>query len=507
MLQIHQKIGKIDLTPLRLGLALAILAVSPLPAAAAGRFEVRFHEQARSHPFSGRVYVFFSPDEEPRQGPDWFRPAPFLAVDVEGLAPGQPVELAVPAPSQAPGQTLVFPRNLDPKTLIGMKAQAVVRFNPLEREVGIGAGNGFSTVATVQDGDAPLAFVVDRVVPPDVIQDTQWTKVLKVPSRLLSDFHRRPVELAAAVQLPPTYGDHPDKRYPVIFEVPGFGGGLRHGMKDVPYAPATAGGVEFIHVFLDPNCPLGHHVFADSANNGPVGRALVEELIPALDAKFRTTGTPHGRFLTGHSSGGWSSLWLQVTYPQVFNGTWSTAPDPVDFRDFQRINLHRAGENMYVDPAGNRRPLARIAGRPVLWYDDFARMEDVLGPGGQLHSFEAVFSERGADGTPRRIWNRDSGAVDPAVAQTWNRYDIRRILEQNWPMLGPQLAGKLHVFMGGQDTFYLDGATVLLKDSLKKLGSDAVVEIHPGADHSTLMTKELRARIPREMSERFLKQQ
>jgi hypothetical protein len=146
-----------------------------------------------------------------------------------------------------------------------------------------------------------------------------------------------------------------------------------------------------------------------------------------------------------------------------------------------------------------------VRGRVVLWYDDFAWMEHVGGHGGQLHSFEAVFSERGADGRPRLLWNRRTGEIDPAVARTWRRYDIRHVLEQNWETLGPKLAGKLHVFMGSEDTFYLDGATARLQESLAKLGSDAVVEIHAGKDHSSLMTAELRARIEREMAEQFLR--
>src|SRR5690606_29624520 len=134
-------------------------------------------------------------------------------------------------------------------------------------------------------------------------------------------------------------------------------------------------------VMLDPSCPLGHHVFADSENNGPVGEALITELIPEFDRQFRSIPQSDARFLTGHSSGGWSTLWLQITYPDVFGGVWSTAPDPVDFRDFQRINIYRPGENMYVDAQGGRRPLARVNGRTALWYDDFDWMEHVLGPG------------------------------------------------------------------------------------------------------------------------------
>src|SRR5271168_3422235 len=141
-----------------------------------------------------------------------------------------------------------------------------------------------------------------------------------------------------------------------------------------------------LYVVLDPGCRLGHHVCADSDNNGPCGKALIEELIPAIEAKFRAIGKPSARFVTGHSSGGWSSLWLQVSYPDFFGGVWSTAPDPVDFRDFQRINLYQAGENMFIDRTGQQRPLARRSGKVSLWYKGFSDMEVVMGHGGQLGS-------------------------------------------------------------------------------------------------------------------------
>ena len=205
------------------------------------------------------------------------------------------------------------------------------------------------------------------------------------------------------------------------------------------------------------------------------------------------------RLLNGHSSGGWSSLWLQVTYPETFGGTWSTSPDPVDFRDFQQIDLYARGENMFRDRDGKRRPIARRGVRPVLFFDDFSRMEDVLGNGGQLRSFEAVFSPLGPDGFPRRLWDRGGGAIDPEVARAWEAYDVRLVLERNWPVLGPKLAGKLHVITGALDTFYLEGAVRLLKESLTALKSDAVVEIIPGKDHSSILDAELTARLDREM--------
>ena len=107
-----------------------------------------------------------------------------------------------------------------------------------------------------------------------------------------------------------------------------------------------------IYVVLDPGCRTGHHTFADSDNNGPYGKSLIEELIPHIESKFRAIGKPGARFVTGHSSGGWSSLWLQVTYPDFFGGTWSTAPDSVDFRDFQKVNVYDPKENMFVDAKG-----------------------------------------------------------------------------------------------------------------------------------------------------------
>src|SRR5690606_34783452 len=133
------------------------------------------------------------------------------------------------------------------------------------------------------------------------------------------------------------------------------------------------------------------------------------------------------------------------------------------------------------------------------------RREQVLGHGGQLQSFEAVFSPRGDDGEPVPLWSRNTGVIDPAVAAHWKRYDIRHVLESNWSTLGPRLAGKIHVFMGTEDTFYLEGATRLLKESLAGLGSDAVIELIAGRDHSNLIDTDLTKRIRQEMTASFLR--
>jgi hypothetical protein len=485
-------------------------ALASSAAAEDWHFGVKFAEKVHQAPFSGRVYIFFSRNRpEPRQDPDWFFPEPFIARDVKDVKPGDVVEF-----SSGDKSVLAFPKSFDSLKLIKTSAQAVVRFNPFERLIGFGPGNGYSQVIKIEGpataADQPL-FVVDRIVPPKRFAETDSRKEILVHSKLLSDFYGRDVSLSGAVFLPKSYRSDPEARYPTLFIIPGFGGThyvTRAGFKD------EVGGVEFLRVVLEPSCPLGHHVFADSANNGPVGQALVTEFLPAFDRAFRTVSDPKARFLTGHSSGGWSSLWVQISHPGDFAGTWSTSPDPVDFRDFQAIDVYKPGNNMYVDAAGHERPLARFGKQAVVFYRNFSHMEDVLGHGGQLLSFEAVFSPTApaVDGSaitsgvrnPRRLWDEKTGVIDAAIAKDWEKYDIHLVLERNWKELGPKLAGKLHVFMGTEDTFYLEGAVKLLKQSLEKLKSDAVIELHPGKNHMNLLDRKLMERIQRDMAASYL---
>lgn len=477
-------------------------------ATAADRWEfpVRFTKDAHEEAFAGRVYLIFTRhDREPRLGPSWFNPEQFLSMEVKDWQPGKPLVFASgnSASTGTIGKLLSHPEPFAKLDLAGCRVQAVARFNPWERKIGTAPGNGFSNVGVVRAEGTQPELVIDSIVPEKEFVESRWTKLMKVRSELLSDFYGHDVFQYASVKLPPSYESSPDRRYPTIFEIPGFGGDHHYHAAPGPHPESRDDGVEFLRVMLDPSCPLGHHVFADSANNGPRGQSLIEEFLPAFDRQFRSIAEPAARFVTGHSSGGWSSLWVQVTYPEHFGGVWSTAPDPVDFRDFQRIDLYQPGENMYWDASSKPRPLARVNGRIVLWYKNFADMEWTLGPGGQLHSFEAVFSPRGADGKPQLIWDRESGEVFTEVTQTWEKYDIRLILERNWKELEPKLRGKLHVIMGDQDTFYLEGATVLLKKSLEKLGSDAKVEIVPGRDHMNLLDPATQDRIRSEMVQAF----
>jgi S-formylglutathione hydrolase FrmB len=476
-------------------LLLVALAADP----AAFSFSITAPKEQLATPFSGRVVVFASRAGrgEPRNGPNWFRPEPMFAADFADIAPG--AAMTIDATNWIP-----FPR--DPATLESAEysLQAVIDLDLGGRTIGGSAGNLYSAVVkakldpTVKN---EVAFTCDKVVAARAFKETDRVKELRVESKLLSKFYGRPTTLNGAVCLPEDWAKEPERKFPVYYSVPGFGGSHANMSGRNDARGTDRDGESFIMVALDPSCPGGHSVFADSANNGPWGQALVEEFIPECEKRFRGIGEPSARFVGGHSSGGWSSLWLQVTYPETFGGCWSTSPDPVDFRDFQQINIYRDGENMFVDPAGQDRPLARRGDQVAILYRDFSDMERPL-RGEQLGSFDWVFSPRGEDGKPLPLWDRITGAIDPKVAEAWKPYDIGLTLRTRWQELAPRLAGKIHVYMGTEDTFYLEGAVELLKQDLTAIGADAVVELFPG-DHGSVMTPALLERIDREMAEQF----
>jgi len=482
---------------------LALTLVLALPRVAAAdqplEFRLTFAKSALATPFTGRVFVVASKAQLNNVPPgiNWFKPEPFFAMDVKDWHSETPLAFAA---------THAFPQPLANLPAGKYHVQAV-----LDRDLGgqrcfSSPGNLYSKPAVVEFDPAKgasIALTVDQTVAARKFEEKPRVKLVDIESKLLTKFHGKPMRLRAGVTLPKSFAENPERKYPVVYEIPGFNGD--HFMAFMMEGRTDVAGVEMIHVTLDPACRTGHHVFADSANNGPYGQALIEELIPHLEKTWRGLGTPSARFVTGHSSGGWSSLWLQITYPDFFGGVWSTAPDPVDFRDFQMVDIYEPNTNIFIDAKGEKRPLARNKDKVMLYYKLFSDMEAVMGRGGQLQSFEAVFGPRGADGQPRQLWDRATGRIDPAVAEAWKKYDIRMMVEKNWPALGPKLAGKVHVYMGDEDTFYLDGATKLLQASLKQLGGDAVVEIFPGRHHSNLIDAALRQRMNQEMAEQFRK--
>jgi len=321
----------------------------------------------------------------------------------------------------------------------------------------------------------------------DAFPQSDTLKLFERRSELLSAFWGRDMHVRAGVVLPADL--RPDEKLPLCLSIHGFGGSHRGAIRQ---APGLVEGMRagttprMLYVFLDAQFSLGHHEFADSVNNGPWGKALTEEFVPALEREFHAAATPAGRLLTGHSSGGWSSLWLQVNYPDFFGGTWSTAPDSVDFRDFTGVDVYRFA-NAYRDPDGNPIQLMRRNGEWTMTIEQFVQRELARRDhGGQFMSFNAVFSPRGEDGRPMPLFDATTGAIDRFVAESWKKYDIALILRERWAVLGPKLRGKLHVWIGTLDTFRLEGAVRLLRDDLDKLGSDADVLLVEGRDHGTL---------------------
>lgn len=436
----------------------------------------------QAEPFSGRVYIALTPAgqiEPRRRMHDWFRPALIFSKDVVGLPPGEKL-IVDDGWNGFPGAWSSIPEG-------EYAAQAVIRRSLDSPNAGQGENDLISETVLVRipfspaDPEDGLLRAAERVSAPP-FRETPRVRMVEIVSPSLSAFHGREYTVRAGVLLPEGYVSDGSVRYPVVYSITGFGGDHRaaHGIQRMVPPDAAS---HVIMVVPDSSCFRGHSVMADSENNGPWGRMFVDELIPEIESRFHGHG-PEQRYVTGVSSGGWSSLWLQVTYPDRFAGCWSHCPDPVDFRDFQQINLYAKDANMYRDGSGERRPLARRGERVLLWYDDFCRREWVLGPGGQIHSFEAVFSPRRPDGEPAPLFDRQSGEVDPAVARAWERYDIRLVLQRRWAEIGPLLNGKIHVYAGEADTFYLEGAADLLRETLAELGSDAVVEIVPGMGHT-----------------------
>ena len=372
---------------------------------------------------------------------------------------------------------------------------------------GRGAGDLVSPVATVT---LPLAagtrLVLDKVEPAfdpfnppaDAPKDAvarvaavkpHLTRIAFV-SPALSAFWGRPITMRGWVLTPPGYEAGKD-RYPTAYYTHGYGGSIDYlvGQAGRMYeAMAKGAAPAMIWVYLDESSATGTHEFADSVNNGPWGKALTRELIPDLEKHWRMDAKVNGRFLNGHSSGGWATLWLQTRYPKVFGGAWSTSPDPSDFHDFSGVDLYASGANIYFKPDGALWPIARDHAKVLASSRDATLMEEALGDyGGQMRSFEWVFSPRGPDGRPLAMFDRTTGAVDPAVVAYWNKhYDIAARLKAEWPALKPDLDGKVHLIVGTADTFYLDGAARRLEAVMRGLGAKTDFRYLPDKTHFDL---------------------
>lgn len=310
-------------------------------------------------------------------------------------------------------------------------------------------------------------------------------------SPALSSFWGRPVVMHGWVVTPPGYATHPRDRYPTVYYTQGFGGSLR-SLHDVGVARweemRTGTSPPMIWVGIDQSVPGGTSEFVNSVNDGPWGEALTAELVPELERRYRMDAKPSGRLLTGHSSGGWAALWLQVTYPTTFGGAWPTSPDPSDFHDFLGIDLYARDANVYRQPDGTPRPLAVANGQMLVSVEDYARREVVVGAyGGQMASFEWTFSPRGVDGRPVPMFDRTTGAVDPAVMAYWKEhFDVAERLRRDWPALRRDLDGKIHLTVGTADNFQLDRSARRLEATMKALGAKTDFRYVKGRGHFDL---------------------
>ena len=456
-------------------------------------FHVKLESSFKS-PASGRLLLFIGSSQgDPK------------AVDMEMMAIESVYIAAKEVPQLSPGETVdidaddvVFPKPLALATPGNYRVQAVLDVHHAYNYDGRSAGDLISvpmaiTVPFAADAAPSITLTETLPEPPDALAQNpevnSATKPLDFVSPALTAFWGREVHMRGWVVLPPGYASHPNDHYPTVYFTHGFGAplwGLRARYAPILYNRMKQGHMpEMIWVLLDESSPTGTHEFADGVNNGPWGTALTTELIPNLEATYRMDARTSGRFLQGHSSGGWATLWLQTRYPKIFGGTWSTSPDPSDFHFFSTVDLYAPHANMYRNAEGKLHPMLRDHGQPRATMEELAEVEQVIGPyGGQLASFEWVFSPRGADGRPAQLFNRSTGDIDPAVAAYWrDHYDIVERLNRDWSSIGEDLKGKIHLFVGTDDTFYLDGAAHSLQSTLDRLGGQAQFTFLPGRSH------------------------
>jgi len=447
------------------------------------KFTASFTPATSGESFSGKVFLYLSKDaKSPKDDMVGVHSFPCFSIDVKDVKPGQKVVFDDKAVS--------YPTVVSDIERGTYYAQVVWDKNLGGRSIAESPGNLFNSpivVKITKDRAQSFDVVCNDVVKGQAFTETQFVKEMKAPSALLTSFYKRPTTVNAAVLLPKEYYTQPNRKFPVLYWISGYGGDY-HGYsgKNAPSDPLDT--TACIRVFLDGNCSGGHCVYANSDNNGPWGDALTQELIPLVEKTYRTNAA---RLLTGHSSGGWTVLWLQTHYPKVFAACWSSSPDPVDFRSFQQIDLYNE-KNLYFAKDSTMHWAATIAGRfPWITMKNMCSMEHVIYRGEQMHSFNFVFSTRNADGTPRSLWNDETGEIDPVTFDHWKNYDISLYLRSNWQQIKPDLQGKIRVTVGSLDNFLLNYSVQLLEGEMKKLDAGFVFGYFP-ADHFTIHTPEYR---------------
>ncbi len=336
----------------------------------------------------------------------------------------------------------------------------------------------------------PATGAVDeRKTNPELIEHDLVQK-FSLQSPALSAFNGEPTVVKAAVLLPSGYAKNPNKQYPVRYNIAGYGGSytrVNRLMGDKTFSTfwQDANAPQVITVFLNGKGPYGDPYQLNSPNSGPYGDVLLEEIIPAIDAAYRTEGAK-ARFTDGCSTGGWVSLALQLLYPDDFAGCYSYSADPVSFHWMQLVDMYE-DENAFINEHGYERPSKRTRmGEPTLSIKKEVADENKAGKSGtyvdsgsQWGSWNALYSPKGEDGLPMAAFHPTTGAIDKEVVKEWEKYDLLKVVEQNWSTLGPKVQGKIYIWMGDMDNYYLNNAMRDFDAYLKKTTSpksDAVID-------------------------------
>jgi enterochelin esterase-like enzyme len=361
-------------------------------------------------------------------------------------------------------------------------------------------GNLYSEAVKVMlDGKAKTVQInLSKVIEDRQVTEHPLVGTFTMQSEILTKWWGKPVTLKASVLLPEGYEPNAAKRYAVRYNVAGYGGRYDRinrlvGNESFMDWWQSDQAPEIITVFLDGEGPFGDSYQLDSDNSGPYGEALIKELIPEIEQTYHINPSPETRFVDGCSTGGWVSLALQLYYPESFNGCWSYSPDPVSFEKMQLVNVY-AGENAFYNKFGYIRPSKRsVVGEPEFSIKQEIYSENVQGTsntyvtsGQQWGAWNALYSPKGTDGLPVPIFDPITGKVNEIAAENWKKYDLLLHAKNNWSELGPKVAGKVNIWMGDMDNYYLNNAMRDFDDYMKSTSnpaSDASIEFSPTKGH------------------------
>ena len=488
--------------------------------------EVVLPPEVSKTPLDGRLLIMLSknPSAEPRfQISDDQGTQQIFGIDVEGWKPGSTMRVG-PEAFGYPVQTLSKIKSgryrvqalLHVYETFKRKDGHVVKL-PMDRGEGqhwnIAPGNLYSVPQRLDfrsDSLFRFSLRIDKVIPPiKDPEDTKYVKHIKIQSKLLTEFWGRPMYLGAHVLLPEGWDSHPNVKYPLAIyhgHFPSDFGGWRTEPPDPNLIPDTSKrfnligynkivqqeAYDFYKKWTGPDFPrviaieIQHanpyyddSYAVNSANLGPYGDAITYELIPEIEKRFRGIGQGWARFMYGGSTGGWEALAAQVFYPDEYNGSYAACPDPIDFHHYMTVDLYN-DKNAYFREGPFRntmRPGHRnYLGHVDAMVRDMNHRELALGTksrsGDQWDIWEAVYSPVGPDGYPVRVFDKKTGRINKSVVEHWReQYDLTHIIQRDWPKIGHKLTGKIHLYVGDMDNFYLNNAVYTAEDMLKRLSN------------------------------------